>query len=88
MKSIEIYGFVGWIGSFIIYSLYLIWAFVPDSFLHRLEIYYYPSKYWALALPAIICMTALFIFIFYQSLNLFITHDIDNVNIFQGNPTI
>lgn len=84
MKSVEIYGFVGWIGSFILYSLYLIWAFVPDSLLHKLEIYYYPSKYWALALPAIIFLTLVFIFILYQSLNMISTHNIDNINIFQG----
>lgn len=85
MKSIEIYGFVGWIGTFILYSLYLIWAFVPDSILHKMGIYYYPSKYWALAIPSIICLTFIFIFILYQSLNMVMTHDIDNLNILQGN---
>ena len=84
MKSIEIYGFVGWIGTFILYSLYLIWAFVPDSILHKLGIYYYPSKYWALAIPSIICLTIIFLFITYQSLNMIITHNIDNLNILQG----
>ena len=84
MKSIEIYGFVGWIGTFILYSLYLIWAFVPDSILHKMGIYYYPSKYWALAIPSIICLTFIFIFILYQSLNMVMTHDIDNLNILQG----
>lgn len=84
MKSIEIYGFVAWIGTFILYSLYLIWAFVPDTLLHKLGIYYYPSKYWALAVPSIICLTAICIFITYQSLNMIMTHNIDNVSIIQG----
>jgi len=84
MKSIEIYGFVGWIGSFILYFLYLIWAFVPDSILHKLGIYYYPSKYWALAIPSIFVVTGIFFFITYQSLNMTITHNIDDLSIFQG----
>jgi phosphatidylinositol glycan class P protein len=51
--SAEVYGFCLWCSTFVFGLLYLVWAFVPDSFLHDvLGVTYYPSKWWALALPA------------------------------------
>ena len=59
MKSGEIYGFVGWIGSMLFYGfffillkffknklkgIYLFWAIVPEKFLLKLGINYYPCK--------------------------------------------
>jgi phosphatidylinositol glycan class P protein len=40
----EIYGFVLYLGSFIVFAAYLIWAYVPDHVLLRLGIAYYPDK--------------------------------------------
>lgn len=31
MKSIEIYGFIGWIASYIIFFVYIAWVFLPES---------------------------------------------------------
>lgn len=31
MKSIEIYGFIGWISSYILFIVYLAWVFLPDT---------------------------------------------------------
>lgn len=84
MKSAEIYGFVGWVSSFIIFFLYIIWAFVPDSTLHKYEIYYYPDKTWALAIPSLISMTIVAVFVGYQSINMINNREKDNLSVFQG----
>ena len=60
MKLVEIYGFVSWVGSFLVYLLFLIWTYVPEKILHSFGIYYYPDKSWALAISSVICMTLLF----------------------------
>ena len=61
MKSVEIYGFVGWVSSFIVYLLFLIWTLIPDSILHNFGIWYYPDKEWALIIPSVFVMTLLYI---------------------------
>ena len=45
---------------------YLIWAFVPASVLASLGITYYPSPYWATALPAWFCVSVLTLLIGYE----------------------
>jgi hypothetical protein len=32
-------------------AVWFVWAYVPDKWLALLDITYYPSKYWAAALP-------------------------------------
>ncbi|CAM9373108.1 unnamed protein product [Chrysoparadoxa australica] len=50
----EAYGLVGYIASLLGWLLFLIWAYVPDEYFHQWGVTYYPSKYWALAIPAYI----------------------------------
>lgn len=57
--STEVYGLVLWIASYIGLTMYLAWTFLPDSILHALGMYYYPSRYWALALPSVFCAFSL-----------------------------
>ena len=60
-----VYGFVGWIGTLVCYVLYLLWAYLPVEVLHSLGVTYYPSRYWAVALPAYICVCVVFVFTTY-----------------------
>jgi len=71
--STEVYGFVSWIVSFVAYGMYLIWALVPDCTLNALGITYYPSKYWALALPAFSIVCTAFVVCIYNALNFLAT---------------
>merc|ERR1712216_471060 len=57
--STEMYGFVSWILSALTFGVYLAWAYIPDRYLEAVGIGYRPSKYWAVALPAWLCMTFL-----------------------------
>lgn len=77
----SLYGFFMFLFSKTALIVYFIWAFVPDFYLHYFNIYYYPDKYWATAIP-IECLVALtlFAFLIYPSSNLILTCPIDNLN--------
>ncbi|KAM0854385.1 hypothetical protein ACQ4PT_050462 [Festuca glaucescens] len=53
-KPSEVYGFVGSITTVIATAVYLAWAYTPEPWLHSLGITYYPTKYWAVAVPAFV----------------------------------
>ncbi|XP_045785290.1 phosphatidylinositol N-acetylglucosaminyltransferase subunit P [Maniola jurtina] len=82
--SRSLYGFFMFVFSKIILAIYCIWAITPDYYLHYLNIYYYPQKYWSTAVP-IQCLVALTIFAFlvYPSSNLMLTTNIDSIKTIQ-----
>ncbi len=49
--------------------MYLLWAYLPSPFLHQLGIYYYPNRWWALALPAWLVMGIVYIYVALASYN-------------------
>uniref|UniRef100_A0ACD6AK57 Uncharacterized protein n=1 Tax=Avena sativa TaxID=4498 RepID=A0ACD6AK57_AVESA len=57
-KPSEVYGFVGSITTVIATAVYLVWAYTPEPWLHSLGITYYPTKYWAVAVPAFVMVAA------------------------------
>lgn len=59
-------GFIAMILTFLCFFLYLVWLLVPQDVLQRLHISYYPDKYWALAIPAV--LTVLFLYYIFVSL--------------------
>lgn len=77
----SLYGFFMYLFSKTILVIYCGWAFIPDSYLHYINVFYYPQKYWATAIP-IQCLVALtlFAFLIYPSLNLMLSVDIDSIN--------
>eukprot|EP01018_Ginkgo_biloba_P010475 Gb_18801 [translate_table: standard] len=68
-KPSEVYGFVGSISTIVAIGLFFLWAYLPEPWLHILGITYYPSRYWALAIPAYAMVTIVFVVAFYLSLN-------------------
>ncbi|KAI4365275.1 hypothetical protein MLD38_021272 [Melastoma candidum] len=68
-KPSEVYGFVGSITTIVATAVFLVWAYVPETWLHAIGIHYYPSRYWALALPTYITVTVFLALIFYIGLN-------------------
>lgn len=50
-RKTELYGFIVSVLAQLTCVVWVIWAFVPDSILRSWGIYYFPSKWWAVALP-------------------------------------
>ncbi|KAK0080332.1 hypothetical protein PV325_014143, partial [Microctonus aethiopoides] len=77
----SVYGYALYIGSNMVFFLYLVWAVVPDQFLHeKLGLTYWPLKYWAIALPIwVLTAVATFIFVIYPAMNMVMTPDIDDM---------
>ncbi|XP_058104189.1 phosphatidylinositol N-acetylglucosaminyltransferase subunit P [Magnolia sinica] len=73
LKPSEVYGFVGSISTIVTTAIFLAWAYIPECWLHYLGITYYPSRYWALAVPAFAMVTVFLAIGFYLGLNFMVT---------------
>ncbi|EIN08569.1 PIG-P-domain-containing protein [Punctularia strigosozonata HHB-11173 SS5] len=69
-RAQEFYGFVAWTSTYLLYILFLLWAFLPDEWLIWLGIEWYPSREWALLLPAWSMVLVLFTYAVYLALAL------------------
>ncbi|KAF8889585.1 PIG-P [Infundibulicybe gibba] len=64
-RAPEFYGFVAWTSTSIAFGLYLLWALLPDVYILYLGVSWYPSREWAILLPAysvVIIMTTYFVY--------------------------
>jgi phosphatidylinositol N-acetylglucosaminyltransferase subunit P len=69
VPTYEYYGFALYLASSGVFLMYLLWAYLPSPLLHQLGIYYYPNRWWALAVPAWLVVTILYIYIALASYN-------------------
>ena len=69
VPTYEYYGFTLYLTSSLAFIVYLLWSFLPSPFLHQLGIYYYPNRWWALAIPAWTVMLILYIYVALASYN-------------------
>ncbi|URE01060.1 phosphatidylinositol N-acetylglucosaminyltransferase subunit [Musa troglodytarum] len=72
-KPSEVYGFVGCITTVIAAVIFMVWAYTPEPWLHSLGITYYPSKYWAIAIPSFLIVTVVLAMVSYLGLNFLVT---------------
>lgn len=86
-NSTGVYAFVAWIASIVGFILFLLWAFSPRYFLHGLGITYYPSRYYAIALPAYIIVVIFLIIIAYIGVNLMRTLEPEDMFTVKDNQT-
>ncbi|KAM3428478.1 hypothetical protein MY4824_008798 [Beauveria thailandica] len=70
VPTYEYYGFVLYLLSGLAFLAYLLWSYLPSPFLHGLGVYYYPDRWWALATPAYLVMTLVYIYVALASYNL------------------
>lgn len=77
----EVYGFVGSITTVVAAVIYFLWAYLPDSFLHSIGISYYPSRYWAVALPTYFMVTVVLAIGCYIGLNFIATPPPTSLNV-------
>ncbi|CDK27544.1 unnamed protein product [Kuraishia capsulata CBS 1993] len=59
----EYKGFASYVISGIFLFIWLFWALLPDSTLNYLQIYYYPSRWWAVAIPSYILISMVYTYI-------------------------
>lgn len=71
-------GFIAIILTLLCSVLYLIWLLVPQHILHRLHISYYPDKYWAFAIPAMLTMWGAYYFFVSVCLIFVTTHPLED----------
>jgi phosphatidylinositol glycan class P protein len=64
--------------------VFIIWAYLPESWLHAVGITYYPSRYWAMAIPSYLMVAIFFICTFYTSLNYIATPPPHSLNTLFG----
>lgn len=69
VPTYEYYGFVLYLFSSLTFLIYLLWSYLPSPFLHALGIYYYPNRWWSLALPSYLVMLLLYIYVALASYN-------------------
>lgn len=69
VPTYEYYGFVLYLASSLAFLIYLLWSYLPSPFLHQLGIYYYPNRWWSLAIPSFLVMTLVYIYIALASYN-------------------
>jgi phosphatidylinositol glycan class P protein len=63
VPTYEYYGFVLYVSSSLCFGAYLVWAFLPSPVLHALGIYYYPNRWWALAVPAFLVASVVYVYV-------------------------
>ncbi|XP_041378349.1 phosphatidylinositol N-acetylglucosaminyltransferase subunit P-like [Gigantopelta aegis] len=73
-------GFVLYLMSIVALGLYVVWAYVPDSWLHALGLTYWPQKYWAIAIPVYLCLVFLLGYPLYMGLTLMNTPPLTSTN--------
>ncbi|KAK8213390.1 hypothetical protein M8818_002689 [Zalaria obscura] len=69
VPTYEYYGFTLYLTSSLAFLIYLLWSFLPSPFLHQLGIYYYPNRWWSLAIPAWLVMLIVYIYVALASYN-------------------
>ncbi|KAG5519033.1 hypothetical protein PMAC_002564 [Pneumocystis sp. 'macacae'] len=62
VPTYEYYGFVLYLGSTIIFGIYIIWSYFPVSVLDAVGITYYPERLWSLTLPSYFIVTIIYIY--------------------------
>lgn len=66
----EYVGFSMYVGASVTVVAYFVWATAPKSWLEAIGAHYYPSRYWAVAVPAFLLMSMLYIYIALSCYNL------------------
>ncbi|KAK2640751.1 hypothetical protein Ddye_022514 [Dipteronia dyeriana] len=61
-------------------GIFLVWAYVPERCLHFIGIYFYPRRYWALAVPAYSVVAIVLALSFYIGLNFMSTPSSTSLN--------
>ncbi|CAO1617919.1 unnamed protein product [Parajaminaea phylloscopi] len=73
-------GFALYVFSTMLLLGWVMWALIPDRWLHAAGITWYPSRQWAFVLPAWSMILVLFVYAAYMGINLSMTPALDDVS--------
>ncbi|AOA62455.1 GPI-GlcNAc transferase subunit [Komagataella phaffii CBS 7435] len=63
IPHLEYKGFSLYVISGLLLGVWTIWCFVPDSILNSMGIYYYPRKWWSVAIPSFLLMLMCYMYV-------------------------
>lgn len=59
----EYKGFASYVISCIFLFIWICWSFLPDRVLNKMGVYYYPSRWWALAIPSYVIVLMMYMYV-------------------------
>ena len=80
-------SFVAWTASIFVYLCFTAWAILPGKTLHAIGVTYYPSRYYAIALPAYVIVVYALSGIVYIGVNLLNTKDPEDIATIRDDQT-
>ncbi|KAG9200254.1 hypothetical protein G6514_007467 [Epicoccum nigrum] len=69
VPTYEYYGFAVYVLSSAAFLMYILWAYVPAPLLHQMGIWWYPDRWWALAVPCWAVVLVVYIYVALASWN-------------------
>lgn len=86
--SRAIYGFATYVVSYILFFVYVVWAYIPEEVLESAGLVYLPQKYWAIAIPTYFPFTIICGLMFVAGMNYRLVPDFSETRAFSDSYSI
>ncbi|EIW78625.1 PIG-P-domain-containing protein [Coniophora puteana RWD-64-598 SS2] len=78
-RAPEFYGFVAWASTSVFFVVYMLWALLPDKVIVGIGVEWYPSREWAIFVPAYTVVLVLLTYFVYFALALYNTPSFSDI---------